>query len=196
MAGADPESLEGLLDELNNVAQRKASVTVADIYDALGDRSFGPLLLVTGLLGMSPVSGIPTAPTILAFITLLIAGQLALGRETLWLPNAVLKLKVDGDRFRKSLKLMARPARVVGRVVRPRLQMLTVARADRFAACVVMVVALCVPPLELLPFVAFIPACAIAAFGLGLIARDGLLVAVALAVCTGAIGLIAWRVLA
>ena len=54
-----------------------------------------------------------------------------------------------------------------------------------------MVVALCctVPPLELIPFASSAPMLAIAAFGLAILVRDGLLMLVALALSLLAVGL-------
>ena len=42
-------------------------------------------------------------------------------------------------------------------------------------------------------FVAFVPSLAIFAFGLSLVARDGLLVLIALTLSAGVLGLIGWR---
>lgn len=191
MAGA-PKDLEGLLNELNEVARKDGpKVSVEELYRAVGERSFGPLLLLAGLLGMTPLSAIPGAPTVLAIVTLLIAAQLLFGRRTLWLPRRLLRLSVPAGKLQATVKVARRPARFVDRVVRPRLAFLTGGIADRIVAAVCVVVALAVPPLELLPFVAFVPATAIAAFGLGLVARDGLLILVAFAASAGTLFLIA-----
>jgi len=187
-----PKDLEGLLNELNEVARKAGpKVSIEELYHAVGERSFGPLLLLAGLLGMTPVSAIPGAPTVLALVTLLIAGQLLFGRKTLWLPRRLLKLSVPASKLQATVKVARRPARFVDRIVKPRLAVLTGGIADRVVAAVCVVVALAVPPLELLPFVAFVPATAIAAFGLGLVARDGLLIVAAFAASAGTLFLIA-----
>lgn len=187
-----PEDLEALLNKLNEVAVKAGDrVSVREVYCAIGERSFGPLLLAAGLLGMTPVSAIPGAPTVLAVVTLLIAGQLLLGRRTLWLPRRLLDLSVRGDRLKATVRIARKPARLVDRVVKPRLAVLTGGLADRIVAATCVLVALAVPPLELLPFVAFVPATAIAAFGLGLVARDGLLILIAFAASAGTLALIA-----
>jgi hypothetical protein len=191
-----PKDLEGLLNELNQVALTAGDkVSVREVYCAVGERSFGPLLLVAGLLGMTPVSAIPGAPTALALVTLLIAGQLLFGRRTLWLPQRLLNLSVPSARLTATVKVARRPARFVDRVVRPRLTVLTGGVADRIVAAACVLVALAVPPLELLPLVAFVPATAIAAFGLGLVARDGLLILLAFAASAGTLFLIGRQLL-
>ncbi|WP_334162765.1 exopolysaccharide biosynthesis protein [Phenylobacterium sp.] len=190
------QDLEDLLADLDRAASTNgAKVSVGEIMDTIGKRSFGPLLLLGGLLGMTPVSAVPTAPTIIALITLLVSVQLLFGRESVWIPRFLEKLSVKADRVKKTVKVSRKPARIVDRLVKPRLEALTRPWADRVVALVCMLVAMVVPPLELLPFVAFVPSMAIATFGLGLIARDGLLVLTAFVISTTALGLAAWKFL-
>ena len=58
----------------------------------------------------------------------------------------------------------------------------------RIAGAVVIALAATVPPLELLPFASSAPMLAIAAFGLALLVRDGLLMLIACALSVAAIG--------
>ena len=192
MSAADtPKDLEDVIAELDEAADSNgAKVSVEEIMEAVGRRSFGPLLVLSGLLGMTPIGVIPTAPTIIALITVLVAGQLLFGRKQFWLPQALLKLSVDAGKVKKAASVSKKPAAFIDKLIRPRLTVLTTAIADRFVAGVCVLIALCVPPLELVPFAAFIPAAAIFIFGLGLIARDGLLILIALLISAGAIGLL------
>ncbi|WP_374473181.1 exopolysaccharide biosynthesis protein [Phenylobacterium sp.] len=194
MAEHAAQDLEDLLYELDKAAEDSGpKVSVGEIMETIGRRSFGPLLLLGGLLGMTPVAAIPTAPTIIATITLLVSVQLLFGRDSIWIPRFLEKLSVKAERVKKTVRVSEKPARVVDKLVKPRLQALTKPMADRVVALVCILVALCVPPLELLPFAAFIPSLAIATFGLGLIARDGLLVLIAFVISTSALGLIVWK---
>lgn len=190
------QDLEDLLRELRRAADGNGPrVSVQEIMDAVGHRSFGPLLLLAGLLGMTPVSAVPGVPSMIALITLLVASQLLIGRGSFWLPGFLLRRTVKADRLQKTVRVAAKPARVVDRMVRPRLQALTGPVADRIVALVCVILALAVPPLEFLPFVAFIPSAAIATFGLGLIARDGLLVLIAFTISAGALGFGAYHLI-
>jgi hypothetical protein len=194
MSENSPKDLSGLLDELQRAADGGgAKLSVGEILETIGKRSFGPLLLLGGLLGMTPVAAIPSAPTIIAVITLLISVQLLFGRDSVWIPRILEKLSVKAERVRKAVKISRKPARVVDRLVKPRLEPLTRPAADRAVAAVCVLIALCVPPLEFLPFVAFIPSLAIAAIGLGLLARDGLLVLIALLISASVLGLVGWK---
>jgi len=193
---AKAQDLDGVLNALQQAAKGNgAKVSVDEIVQTFGQRSFGPLLLLCGLLGMTPVSAIPTAPTVLAVITALIAGQMVFGRTTVWIPRFIGKLSVKADRLTKAVKVSRKPAHLVDRVVCPRLLVLTTPLADRLVALACVLVAVCVPPLELVPFAAFVPALAIFTFGVGLVARDGLVVLIALLLSAGALGLIGWRLL-
>ncbi|WP_395671773.1 exopolysaccharide biosynthesis protein [Phenylobacterium sp.] len=197
MADDEPKNLEDLLSKLDRAADSKgAKVSVGEIMETVGKRSFGPLLLLTGLLGMTPVSAVPTAPTIIATITFLVAVQLLFGREAVWIPRALEKLSLKAERVRKAASISRRPARLVDRLVKPRLSILTRPWADRMVAAVCILAALATPPLELLPFVAFVPALAVATFGLALVARDGLLVLIALVIVAGGLGFGGYHLLA
>ena len=183
------QDLDDLLGELERCADQAGDrVSVQEVVDAIGRRSFGPLLLVAGLLGMTPVAAVPGAPTIIAVLILLMSVQLLFGRKSVWLPRILLKLSVKADKLRRAVKVVRKPARFVDRLVKPRLQVLTGPTADRMVALACTVLALMTPPLELLPLVAFFPSAAVATFGLGLIARDGLLVLLGLTISAGVLG--------
>ena len=191
-----PQNLHDLLDELDQCADEAGEkVSVEEIMDAVGRRSFGPLLLIAGLLGMTPVAAIPTAPSIIAIITVLVAGQLLFGRKTIWLPRFLLKLSVKAEKLKKGVEILRKPARFIDRLIKPRLQALTRPLGDRLVAAACVLLALMTPPLELLPFVAFFPAAAVAVFGLGLISRDGLLVLIGLLISAGALGAAGYHLL-
>jgi hypothetical protein len=191
-----PDNLEGVIGKLDEAARENgAKVSVGEVVDTVGRRSFGPLLLLGGLLGMSPLGLIPTAPTVLAIVTLLIALQLIFGRETIWIPRFLARLSIPSERMAKAVMAAKAPARVVDRVVKPRLAVLTSDPAERLAAMGCALAALAIPPLEFVPFAVIMPAAAVAAFGLGLIARDGLLMLLAFIATAGAAGLVGYALL-
>lgn len=100
----------------------KDAVTLGALIDEIGTRSFGPLLLLAGLVTVMPIVGdIPGVPTVMALLVLLVAGQLLLGREHFWLPRWVLDRRVRRDRLVRALGWLRRPARWVDRLLRPRL---------------------------------------------------------------------------
>ena len=144
---------------------------------------------------LTPVSAVPGVPTLLAFTVVLIAGQMLVGSETVWLPRWLLRLKVKGASLEKGARGARRPAQVLDRLVRPRIPGMTEGLGRKGVALVCIVVGVLTPPLELIPFSTAIPAATITVFGLGLTARDGVVVLVALTAGLTAIGLVAWAVL-
>ena len=176
----EPENLGSLLDKLDRAAEGKDKVRLGDVHEAIGERAFGPMLLVTGLAALTPLGVIPGLPTAFAVVVVLIAGQIVIGRDRFWIPGKLRDRRIGADRLTKAVRWARKPARVVDRIVRPRLSVFTKAGFTRAVALICVVIAFAIPPLELLPFAVIAPASAITAFGLGLTARDGLLVLIAL----------------
>lgn len=177
-------SLSEVLDRLELAQKEDDVVRVRSMLEVAGKRSFGPLLLVPGLLVLSPISGVPGVPSLSGLMVLLIAGQLLMGRTHFWLPEWILNRSVSHSLFMRGLAFMRPIARVVDRFLRPRLDFLVNSRAVYLVAIVCIGVAVTMPPLELLPFAATAAGIAITAFALALIGRDGLMTLIALVFCT------------
>jgi hypothetical protein len=150
-------------------ARPHPKVTVADVLDAFGDRAFGALLAVFAAplaLPMPPgVSAILGAPLIF------IAFQLMIGRPTLWLPNALMKRSMQRAEFQTMAVRLAPHLQRLERHLRPRWGFLYGRVADRLigAVCLMLAVIVFLP----IPFGNMLPSFAIAAFGFGLLERDG-----------------------
>lgn len=83
--GTDACSLHEVLQRLASAGDDEC-VSVSDIVDAIGPRSFGPLLLVPALIVMSPLSGIRGLSTVMGITIALVSGQMLVGRRVAWLP--------------------------------------------------------------------------------------------------------------
>ena len=168
-------NLEQLLDKICDSAQSE-EVSLDDVLDIVGRRSFGPLLLLAGLLILAPVIGdIPGVPTIIAIFVFLMAIQLLVGRDHFWLPAWLLDRSMSADKLKKGLGYLYKPARFVDRFVKPRLPMFVNGYAKYAVALVSVGLALCMPIMEIIPFSANAAGVVLVGFGLSLIARDGLL---------------------
>lgn len=194
-AGGD-DDLQGLLTQLRRTAKAKRPrVELREILEVIGQRAFGPWLLLVGIMGLSPLSVLPLAPSLLAGFTLIVSIQVLAGRKSIWLPEPVLRLAVPAPRLEAAAGRMLGPAKVMDRISRPRLRVLTTPLAHRLVAAACVLVALVTPPLELVPLGAAAPSAALAAFGLGLTSRDGLLVLLSLILSLVAIALTAYALL-
>ncbi len=194
MAEGD-QSVGNVFDHLDESARQRDEVSVDDIVKALGDRSYGPFLIVPALLELSPIGGVPGVPTVLATIIILFAGQMVFGREHFWMPQLLSERSVSANRLKKATQKMRPLVGWLDRWFHGRLPMLTTGPFIRIAAVACIILALTVPPLELIPFASSAPMAAIAMFGLALLVRDGalmiaasLLAAVAVAVVFGMLG--------
>lgn len=188
------QNFEDLLDELQQ-ARHGDEVSIEAMVEAIGQRAFGPLLALIGLLIASPLGGVPGAATLGGVASLIASSQLLVGRRKFWLPRWLLRRRWRYERFRRGLDLMRRPARRVDRLLRPRLGGLLQPPYVQFVALVCVIIGLVLPLLEAVPFADTIPALALVAFGLGLVARDGLCVLIAAALCFGAAGLAAYALM-
>jgi hypothetical protein len=102
-----PTSLEELLDRLEEPVVHQGEATVRSLMETVGQPSFGPLLVTIGLAGVTPISGVPTVPTLLAVCAALVAVQLVIGRKHFWLPRFMLERQVTRGRLRASTRLSA-----------------------------------------------------------------------------------------
>ncbi|WGL17341.1 exopolysaccharide biosynthesis protein [Microbulbifer bruguierae] len=178
------QNLSQLLRQLERLAIGRERITLDQVLEVTGQRSFAPLLLVAGLILFSPLSGIPGMPTLMGVVVLLVSIQMLLMRGHLWLPAWLLRRSISQSNFYHALHWLKRPAQVIDHWLRPRLPMFVYRGGTYLIAVVCTVIALALPLMEVVPFSASIAGIALAAFGLALVAHDGLLALVA-AVITG-----------
>lgn len=187
---SEPHNIEEVLDRLTESAEGEEQVSIGMMMEAVGRRSFGPVVLVVGLIAASPLSGIPTLPSILGIMVVLVAGQLLLGQKHFWLPKKVLKRSISSSKLRKGLDVVRPAGRFIDRFLRPRLCFMTRGSGTYVIALLCVVIGITMPPLEILPFLASIAGIALAFLGLALISHDGVLALIAIAV-TGTGGYLA-----
>jgi hypothetical protein len=172
--------LQQLLERLDQAACGERP-DVECMIEAVGRSSFGALLLLGGLITVSPLDIIPGIPTLIAVVVLIVCVQLLVGRRYFWLPSWVLRRSISGRRFRQALSWLRKPARFGDRLVRPRLTALTGEAGIKVIAVASIAVACAMPVMEVVPFSANLAGIALTAFGLAVIAHDGLLALVAFA---------------
>jgi hypothetical protein len=181
-----PHNLDELLDEILAADPDAGKISAGELLEAVGKRSFAPLLLLLALLAFTPVGGVPGVPTALAAIVMVTAGQILFGRRRFWLPKFVLRRGIDSGGLRKTIGWLRPFARWVDRLIKPRLVWLLQGAFLRVAALGCIVTAMTIPPLEIIPFAGTVSWAAIGIFGLAIIAEDGALALVALGFSIGA----------
>ena len=169
-------------------------VTVGEIVHRLGRRSFGALLFIFAAPAAFPLP--PGSSTFLAAPLLLLGPQIAIGVHGPWLPRFIDDRRLERVKLAGALRKLAPILRRIERVSGPRLAFMFGPVGDRLIGVMVTLLAMVL----LLPIFLgnMAPGVAIAAFGLALIQRDGVLALIGYTVTAVSIGLlvIGWRVAA
>jgi hypothetical protein len=183
-----PQGVEEVLGELDELAAARPRVCIGDVLDDFGKRSFGLFILIPPLIELSPIGGIPGVPTFLALIIAITAVQLFLGKDHVWMPQFIQQRAVSGRHLHRALMKLRGIAHWLDERSHGRLENLTQGVWTRVATVVIVVLCCTVPPLEFIPFASSAPMLAIAAFGLAITARDGVLMLIALTLAGAALG--------
>jgi len=143
---------------------------LGELINAFGERGFGAMLLFLGLISIV-IGAVPGTTTVLGFPILLISIQLVIRRDQLWMPRWVLKSSIDRQGYRTSITRVLKPLRMVERLARPRLSIMTSEASEVLIGliCTVLCLILMLP----IPGGNLVPSLIIAAFGFGLMQRDG-----------------------
>lgn len=167
---SDARPFSQVLEDLGSKPDPK--LYLGEVVNAFGERAFGALLLLFGLLNALPLP--PGATAVLGIPLLLLSIQLVLRTDQLWMPRWALKRSIDREAYRKNAARVARPIRTVERLSRPRLLVLTgpVSELTIGLACTLLALIVMLPVWSTNMF----PAFTIAIFGFGMMQRDGVAV--------------------
>jgi len=186
------QNLTDIMDRLEAETQDASEVAIRDVLAGFRDRTFGPLILAVGLLAITPLGAIPLVPTFLALLLVLVVGQKLIGFEHPWVPRELRERSVDRAAMCRAFA-RARPwARRIDKVLKPRLTVLVEGPMTYVTAGLALLLALTMPPLELVPFAVFVPGLGVVLLGLAASAKDGALAVVAIAFAGGAVWLVVW----
>lgn len=190
---AQVRNLSTLLDSLLEEAcsePGKDEISVRDLLDAVGRRTYGPILLLLGFVAISPLTIIPGATWLVASLILVVAIQIVIGRKYPWIPRKALEFEFQREHLQRGVDVAAPWARRIDRFVRPRFGLLTQPPFAQLVALICIAAALVSFPLGFIPFAPVLPGLAVLLFGLGLTARDGFVIIAAAASLAGAIFLL------
>lgn len=181
---ASKTPLSDIVDDMVADA-RGGELTLGDVLDDLGDRSYGPLFFILGLIILLPIGAIPGVPIVLGAVLVILAVQFVIGMRHPWMPSRFRRLAISETKAQDA-RTRARPIlRFIDRFVDARMAWIVSRPMRVFAAAAIIFLSLTMIPLEFIPFGVAVPAAAIAAFGLAIVARDGLVMMIALAFVGG-----------
>lgn len=182
---AQVRNLRTLLQSLCSGTEGE-TVSVGDLLNAVGRRSYGPVILLLGFIAISPLTIIPGANVLMALITLIFALQMVIGRPYPWLPRKALDFEFPRKYLVSSVAAADKYLVQVDRFLKPRLAFLTHTPFVQIVALACAAAALVTLPLSFVPFGPVVPSLAILLFGLAITARDGFVILLASASLAGA----------
>ena len=152
-------------------AQTGERVSLGEIVGALGDRGLGVILAAFAIPNVLP-STVPFGNVLTGIPVIVIAAQLMLGLEHLYLPPLLARRTISTSFLKAWMPRVTKLLAWFERLLRPRFSYMTSANAERAIGtlCMVLAIATTLP----IPFGHQLPALGVMLIGLGLIERDGL----------------------
>lgn len=150
-------------------------VRLRDLFDELGDRAFGPTLLLCALPEALPLP-IAGVSALVAVPLMLVSGQLILGFQQPWLPDWLLDQSFKQEHCEQVISAAIAFLEKLEGFVEPRWSFLTTPEAERGIGVLLLLLSIIIAlPI---PFGNMLPAIAIVLICLGLIEKDGLVIAI------------------
>jgi hypothetical protein len=177
--------LQSVLDLIEVALDGQDSVDLKTVVEAFGNRAFGPVMVLCGLCMMTPLGAIPGIPPAFGVIVMVFALQLLFRRRTPWMPEVLRKVKIPAKKlFAVQAKLRPVLAKIDG-IIRPRMSWAVTGPAQVIVSLVAIILSLTFFLLGLIPFGVVAPAAIVLLLGLGITARDGLLILIGLSLSLG-----------
>jgi len=177
-SGSGPQALPGLIDRLRKLARTEGEVTVGDLVDAFEAQGHAPLLMIVALLMILPIGMIPGVGGALGLLAAAVGVQMIVGREGVWLPGFMRSRAVSADRI-GAITDRVRPVSVfLARHLDVRMEWLAAGRASlTIIAGLLIVAGGSLVFLGAIPVLVPLIGLPIAIFAIGIMARDGAVVA-------------------
>lgn len=168
-------------------------IFLQDLLRHMGDRAFGPTLLMCALpealplpvAGVSAIIGIPL---------IIVSAQLLLGFASPWLPQWIANRSIKRKDFEKIVYKVLPYLEKVEKVIRPRWQFFTTRKVERLLGLLLLllgiIIALPIPLGNMLPAIAIVVIC------LGMIEKDGAAVVLGVAIACAILTLMAGAIFA
>ncbi|MFU8865281.1 MAG: exopolysaccharide biosynthesis protein [Rhodobacterales bacterium] len=193
-ATRDDRSEEGCETEVGEIVETLHEIneedapSVRDIVSGLGQASFGAMLMVPAMLVTSPASGVPALPSACGMIIALIAVQMVLGRDHLWLPSWLMERRINARKFDSAIDFLQKPVGWIDRITRARLTWLLGQPMLVVLQSLCVLCGLAMPVMELVPLTSSVAGLAVCLLAVSFITCDGLFALAGVAVAIAGLG--------
>jgi len=169
--------------------QHRERISIADLLHALEHRAIGALMFIFAVPNAIPVP--PGVSAVLGAPLIFLSFQLMIGRRP-WLPRIITDRSLSRVDFEKVVDLAAPWLARAERLMRPRFQFLAKPPAEYVvgAVCLLLSIILFLP----IPLGNMLPAFTICVLALGVLERDGVWIALGVAIAVAAV-VIVWGVM-
>ena len=129
------ETLENALDSVD-----QNGPSIGDLTNAVGEKGFGLLLVLLSLPSALPVPA-PGYSTPFGIVIALIALQMLMGRQTVWLPARLQRIRIKPSLAKKMSRAATKFLRAVEHLIRPRQQWIRAQLGQSGLAIVILIMA-------------------------------------------------------
>lgn len=190
----NPQRLNDILDQLVDQTEDQEKVSIADLFDALDSRSYGPLLLLPALIAASPIGAIFGMSLLTGALIIVVAIQALFGIRSPWLPKKLIGASFGRDRLIRARDKTKPWIERFDKLIHNRLTVMTEPPFLQLVAVCCIALAITFFPLAAFPGAVFAPAISICLLALGLSGKDGYLIVAGLMTAAAAFGLL-WYLL-
>lgn len=179
MSDEQTRALSDVLDHLEESIDGD-SVSIDEVVEKLGHKSFAALMLIFSLISTSPASAIPGITATVAVIVAILVVQMILGRKCVWLPEFITRRHMSRSKLCKGIGWLRKPVHFVERYLKARYTFLLHRPWLYLPLVLILGLTVFMPFMEVVPTSGSLASAVIALFAAGLLVRDGGLVVVSL----------------
>jgi hypothetical protein len=174
-SGEPAPTIAALLDRIRPDPGTE-TVALGEVVARSGQRSISAVLLILGVLMVSPLSSVPFLSAFCSLVILMTTAQAFIGRHELWLPMFLSRRSIRAERLTRAIDWLSPGARWLDRRRSGWLPMLTERPFSDLAYGVITVTALIWPPMWMVPLSTTIIAVGVTLIAAGLALRDGVFI--------------------
>lgn len=190
-----PQTVPRIVRRMQELSRDEGTVSMGHLTREIGAQGHAPLLMLVAIFMILPIGMIPGIGGALGIIVALIGVQMLRGRKGLWIPHFVQRREISADRVQRSTRRLQPLTDWIGQHLQPRWESLSAGTASLTIIALLLIASggsLLV--LGAIPIATPLIGLPVAVFALGIVGRDGAVVAAGYVLAVlAALGLWLWR---